>query len=87
MDPPRSTARGKVVWFDKHAAEAMNAERPPISVEDVLLVLEEPDRMTRQRSPRVKFMRWMRRRTVIVYADEYEDEISVHSVSASRRRR
>jgi len=64
----------------------MNAERPPVSVNEVLLVLDGPDRRIRQRPPRVRYLRWIRRRTVMVYADEYEDEIYVGSVSASRRR-
>ena len=86
MAPPLSTVRGKVVWFDEHAADAMNAEWPPISVEEVIDTLQQPDRRVRQRPPREKWIRWIRRRSVIVYADEYEEEIYVRSVSASRRR-
>ena len=86
MVPPPLTVRGKVVWFDKHAADAMNAERPPISVAEVLETLREPDRRVRQRPPREKWIRRSHTRSVIVYADEYEEEIYVRSVSASRRR-
>ena len=75
MFPPPYTVRGKVVWFDKHAADAMNEERRPISVEAVIDTLQQPDRRVRQRPPREKWIRWIRRRSVIVYADEYEEEI------------
>ena len=86
MVPPAYTVRGKVVWFDKHAGDGMNAERPPISVEEVIATLRHPDHRERQRKHREKRIRWIGTRSVIVYADETEDEIYVRSVSASRRR-
>lgn len=74
------TARGKPVAFTKHALEAMSCERPPVRSEDVLLALDEPDEDTPQDGARKR----LGRRTIIVRYAEYEDEIRVKTVSATR---
>jgi len=69
------------VTFDKHAAHAMNAERPPIEAWDVGRVLVEPDRDDGHRASKR-----IGRRLVNVYYDETEDEIHIRTVSATRGR-
>jgi len=73
--------RGKEVMVSRHAFDGMNAENPPIRVEDVEETLVNPDNVQGNRS-----LKWIGRRTVIVYSTEYPDYIEVESVSATRRK-
>ena len=74
-------ARGKVLTILEHARVGMDSERPPIRVEDVAAAIETPE----QDDGRCATI-WRRRRTVLVYYEEVEDEVEVRSVSATRRR-
>jgi hypothetical protein len=73
--------RGKEVMVSRHAFDGMNAENPPIRVEDVEAALINPDSVQGNKS-----LKWTGRRTVIVYSNEYPDYIEVESVSATRRK-
>lgn len=73
--------RGKRLTYKRHAADGMNCENPPIREEDVELAISDPDTDTGS-----KVTRWIGMRTVIVYYDEWEDEINVRSVSATKSR-
>lgn len=73
--------RGKRLFIQKHAFEGMNAERPPVRVQDVARVLDDPDRDDGHRA-----MRWIHDRTVLVYYRNHEHQIDVESVSCTRRR-
>lgn len=77
--------RGKTVWLLKHAWEAMNAEKPPISVAEVMEAIESPDRIEREREGN-KVLKWVGNRTILVYYDEDEESIYVKGVSATRKR-
>lgn len=74
-------ARGKTVTIRKHAYEGMLGERHAIQEEEVLRVLDEPDRDDGESA-------WKRigQRTVIVRYREAEDRIVIVAVSATRRR-
>lgn len=73
--------RGKWVHIEKHAAVGMACERPPIGMDDLLRVLEEPDHDDgNQAYARIG------KRTIILYYAEAEDSIEVRSVSATRGR-
>lgn len=74
-------ARGKIVTFLSHATEGMEGERPRIRLTAVLNVLDDPA----MDSGRLATA-WVHNRTILVYYHEYEDEIEVRSVSATRRR-
>ncbi len=78
--------REKAVIIMKHAIDAMNSERPHIDVDDILNVIDSPDNTVHESGNRFKATKWMKKRTIIVYYDEFEDEIYVHGVSATRRR-
>ncbi len=74
-------ARGKHVTILPHAVDGMGCERPPIRPSVVLDVLELPDTDSGRLATA-----WLRNRTILVYYDEYEEQIEVRSVSATRRR-
>jgi hypothetical protein len=76
------TARGKPLALSKHAAHAMNNERPEIDLEDVVLTLEEPDTDSREHGAR----RRVGCRTLVARYEENEDRIYVRTVSATRSR-
>ena len=78
--PVRLSARGKRVAFSKHAAQALDNERPRIDEWDVARVLEEPDEDTPENGARKR----IGRRTIIVRYTQTEDEIQVRTVSATR---
>jgi hypothetical protein len=73
--------RGRWLTLTQHAFEGMQAERPPIRVVDVALVLEEPDH------DQATFA-WKRigPRTVLVYYEEQAEALLVRAVSATRSR-
>jgi len=76
--------RDKPVWFDRHALDGMNAERPRIGVAEVESVLEGPDCTSEERGGRHKAWKHAGKRTIRVYYDEDEEGIYVRSVSATR---
>ena len=78
--------RKKPVFITPHVYNAMNVERPYVRVEQVLETLTEPDKIIKESGVRHKTMKWFRDRTIIVYHDEWEDEIDVVGVSATRRK-
>lgn len=80
------TVRKKSVWIDKYAYEGMNAEKPPIKPDVVMKILETPDKVEEETKERRKAMKWEKDRTIIVYYDEWEDEIDVKNVSSTRRK-
>lgn len=73
--------RGKWLRIEKHALGGMNAERPPITHDDVALVLEEPDHDDGK-----KAFRRVGPRTLLVYYEEEEHTIGVRAASATRSR-
>ena len=78
--------RGRTVWIERHAADAMNAEKPPIQVYEIIETLENPDRTIKEKDGRVKAMKWVNVRTIIVYYDEDKEDIYVKGTSATRRK-
>lgn len=72
-------ARGKQCRVSKHAHEGMQAERPPIDYGAVQFVLEEPSADDGTRATRR-----VGRRTILVYYNEFDDEILIRSVSTTR---
>jgi hypothetical protein len=78
------TIRDRPVWFDRHALDGMNAERPRIGVSEVESVLEAPDRLDEEKGERRKASKHIGKRTIMVYYDEDEEGIYVRSVSATR---
>lgn len=73
--------RGKALTITSHAVAGMEAERPRVRPEDIVAVLENPDSDDGGCA-----MGWRRRRTILVYYDEYEEKVRVRAVSATRRR-
>lgn len=73
--------RRRFLTVGKHAEAGMRAERPPLDVEDVALVLGNPDHDNGKEA-----RKRLGRRTVFVYYTETEDEVYVRSVSATSRR-
>lgn len=80
------TIRRKAVWIERHAFEGMSGERPPVSTVEVMSTIEKPDGCEGKAGARQKVWRWIGERTIIVYYDEFEDEIHVKAVSATRRK-
>jgi len=78
--------REKYLWIEPHAYEGMVAERPAIQLEHVYEAIQSPDKVVLERKARVKAMKWIGKRTIIVYYDEYEEDIHVRGVSATRRK-
>jgi len=76
--------RDRPVWFERHALDGMNAERPRISVGEVECALEAPDRIVKEHDGRLKAWKRVGKRTVLIYYDEDEEGIYVRSVSATR---
>ena len=64
----------------------MNAERPPIKLEYLYEAVDDPDKTVAEGKTRIKAMKWIGKRTIIAYYDEYEEDIHVRSVSATRRK-
>lgn len=73
--------RGKWLAVSKHASHGMNAERPPVRMEDIAWALEEPDHDTG-----CEAFKWIADRTIIVRYRQDEEEIVVQSVSATSSR-
>ena len=73
------TARGKLLWVSKHAFHGMNQERPPVTVDDLVLLLEEPDH-----DAKGEVRKWIGGRTVRAYYSEDQDGIHLRGVSATR---
>lgn len=74
-------ARGLLLYIVRHAADGMNAERPPIDPWDVIEVLENPDRDDGQTA-----VRWIAPRTIIVRYTTRGEWLYVRGVSATRNR-
>lgn len=91
MDPTDDwyvlVARGKRVTFDSHAlvGQSQEARRQPVSERHILQTLEKPDILAKKKGG-FEAHKWLGKRTVIVRYEEYEDEIYVYSISATRRR-
>lgn len=81
------TVRGKPVTFDSHAldGQSQEARKYPVSEEHILQTLDEPDKIVRKKRG-FEAHKWLAKRTVIVRYTEYEDEIYVYGISATRRR-
>lgn len=79
--------RGKRVTFDPHAlvGQSQEARRRPVSEAHVVKTLESPDRVE-PRKRGFEARKWLGKRTVIVRYAEYEDELYVYGISATRRR-
>lgn len=78
--------RGKYIWIDNHAYDGMHAEKPPIKLEHLYETISNPDKIIMEAKPRVKALKWIGKRSIIVYYDEYEVDIYVRSISATRRK-
>lgn len=72
--------RGKELDLGRHAAGGMLAERPPISLEDVIHALEEPNHDDGSTATKR-----IGKRTIIVRYEESEVDVFVRSVSATHR--
>lgn len=82
-----STVRGKPVTFDPHAldGQTQEARRNPVSEAHILRTLEAPDAVEPKKRG-FEARKRLGKRTVIVRYAEYEDEIYVYGISATRRR-
>jgi hypothetical protein len=74
-------ARGKPCRLTKHAYEGIRAERRPIGLEELTLVLDEA-----QHDDGTTAYRWIKTRTIIVRYRERSDEILIRGASATRSR-
>ena len=73
--------KGKIIFINRHALDGMNAERPPIKVNDVEETLKNPDNINDR-----QYMKWIGNRTIIIYVQEYPDYWDIQGVSATRRK-
>ena len=78
---------GKYVWYESHAIDGMNAERPPVKDSHVHETSKDPEQIIHESGNRIRVMKWIGGRTLIVYYDETEHDIYVRGVSATKRRR
>lgn len=79
--------RGKRVTYDPHAldGQSQEARKDPVSEKHILQTLEAPDTVESKKRGHEARKR-LGKRTVIVRYAEYEDEIYVYGISATRRR-
>lgn len=73
--------RGKRIYIGRHALDGMNAERPPIKVDDVEETLKNPDKVDGR-----QYVKRIGKRTIIIYVQECLDYWDIQSVSATRRK-
>ena len=73
--------KGKIIFINRHALDGMNAERPPIRVNDVEETLKNPDKVNGR-----QYMKWIGNRTIIIYVQECPDYWDIRSVSSTRRK-
>jgi hypothetical protein len=73
--------KGKIIFINRHALDGMNAERPPIRVNDVEETLKSPDKVNGR-----QYMKWIGNRTIIIYVQECPDYWDIRSVSSTRRK-
>ena len=73
--------KGKIIFINRHALDGMNAERPPIRVNDVEETLKNPDKVNGR-----QYMKWIGNRTIIIYVQESPDYWDIRSVSSTRRK-
>jgi hypothetical protein len=73
--------KGKIIFINRHALDGMNAERPPIKVNDVEETLRNPDSVNGR-----QYRKWIGNRTIIIYVEECPDYWDIRSVSSTRRR-
>ncbi len=69
-----------------HAYEGMLAEALHIKMEHVFEAIESPDKEIKESGVRKQVMKWIGSRTILVYYEEWEDEIRIVGVSATKRR-
>lgn len=55
-------------------------------MEHLCEAIDDPDKRVAEGKARVKAMKWIGKRTIMVYYDEYEEDIYVRSVSATRKK-
>lgn len=75
------TYRDKRIYINRHAFDGMNAERPPIKVNDVEETLKNPDKVDDR-----QYIKRIGNRTIIIYVEECPDYWDIQSVSATRRK-
>jgi len=75
------TYHGKRIFISRHALDGMNAERPPIKVNDVEETLKNPDKVDGR-----QYMKRIGNRTIIIYVEEHPDYWDIQGVSATRRK-
>jgi len=73
--------KGKIIFINRHALDGMNAERPPIRVNDVEETLKNPDKVNGR-----QYMKWIGNRTIIIYVQECPDYWDIRSASSTRRK-
>jgi len=73
--------KGKIILINRHALDGMNAERPPIRVNDVEETLRNPDSVDGR-----QYRKWIGNRTIIVYVRECQDYWDIQGVSCTRRK-
>ena len=73
--------KGKIIFINRHALDGMNAERPPIRVNDVEETLKNPDKVNGR-----QYMKWIGNRTIIIYVQESPDYWDIRSASSTRRK-
>lgn len=73
----------KPISLSKHAAHAMDNERPPVSDEEVAATIALPDRLERSGNRRAAWRRFGGRYVIVRYV-ETEDEHDVRTVSCTR---
>ena len=78
-------ANGKLVDISKHAANAMQNERPPLTPFDVVDALEQPD-LVAVDGPRRAAWKRVGGRSLIVRYLETQEEYDVRTVSCTRAR-
>lgn len=76
---------GKPVMLSKHAAHAMDNERPPVTDEQVVRTLAAPDLLQAAGRRRAAWRRFGPRYVIVRYV-ETEDEYDVRTVSCARQR-
>ena len=73
--------KGKLLFISKHAFEGMYSENPPIIVENIEYVINNPDYEDGN-----KYRAWVGNRTIIVYVSDCEDYWEINGVSATKRK-
>jgi len=73
--------KGKIIFINRHALDGMNAEKPPIRVDDVEETLKNPDNINNR-----QYTKWIGNRTIILYVQECPNYWNIQGVSATRRK-